>query len=201
MGTILEALAVIKGKDATGGTFDSVAAKINRIARAASALNRDVQKQMNMAALAERQATRLERGATLIGNGAKTAAGAAAAYEGSRALHAIAAHTVKSAADRGHEETRMAAAGMTEKEIKEAGELAGSISKRYPSLSQTELMHTARNVRSMVGTFEEASHVLEPLAQLRVVALGAHPEGRRAWRGFRQAREGHGDQGRHARPC
>jgi hypothetical protein len=38
MDNILEALAVIKGKDATGGAFDAVAAKIQRIARAANAL-------------------------------------------------------------------------------------------------------------------------------------------------------------------
>ena len=57
--TILEALAVIKGKDETGGAFDAVAQKIGRIARAANSLNRDVQKQMNVAATAERQIGRL----------------------------------------------------------------------------------------------------------------------------------------------
>lgn len=176
MGTILEALAVIKGKDATGGMFDSVAAKINRIARAANALNRDVQKQLSMASVAERQATRLERGSRAIGTGLKTAAGAAAAYEGSRAVRAIAEHTVRAAADRGHEETRMRASGMTAHEIEEAEKLSAEASKKFPSISQTEMMHMARNVRSMVGSFEEASHVIEPLARLRVVALGAHPE-------------------------
>lgn len=176
MGTILEALAVIKGKDATGGTFDAVAAKIQRISRAANALNRDVQKQLNLAAGAERAATRMERATTMLGRGTKVAAGAAAAYGGTHAIGALARETIKASADREHEKTRMAASGMTAQEIKEAGELAGNISKKFPSLSQTEIMHTARNVRSMVGTFEEATHVLEPLAQLRVVALGAHPE-------------------------
>ncbi len=176
MGTILEALAVIKGKDATGPAFDQVAAKIGRISRAANALNRDVQKQMNMAHVAERQAGRLERSSRVIGAGLKSAAGAAAAYEGSHAVRAIAAHTVKSASERGHEETRMAASGMTVAEIKEAGELAGSISKKYPSMSQTEAMHTARNIRSVVGHFEEATKIIDPLMKLRVVALGAHPE-------------------------
>jgi len=176
MGTILEALAVIKGKDATGPAFDQVAAKIGRISRAANALNRDVQKQLNMAHVAERQASRLERSSQVIGSGLKAAAGAAAAYEGSRAVRAIADHTVRSASDRGHEETRMAAGGMTPAEIKEANELAGSISRKYPSMSQTEVMHTARNVRSVVGHFEEATKILDPLMKLRVVALGAHPE-------------------------
>jgi hypothetical protein len=177
MGTILEALAVIKGKDATGPAFDQIAAKIGRVARAANALNRDVQKQLHLAAGAERAATRMDRAHAMIGRGAKMAVGAtAAAYGGSRAVSAIARETARVAADREHEKTRMSAAGMSDAEIKEAGELAGAISRKYPSLSQTEIMHTARNVRSMVGTFEEASHVLEPLAKLRVVALGAHPE-------------------------
>jgi hypothetical protein len=174
--TILEALAVIKGKDATGGAFDAVAHKIDRIARAANALNRDVNKQLATAKHAEVAATRLGRASASIGTGVKAAAGAAAVYEGSRAVKAIVHETVKATADRGHERVRMSVSGMPEDQIKEAAHLAGDISKRFPSVSQTEMMHMARNVRSMVGTFEEATHVLEPLAKLRVVALGAHPE-------------------------
>src|ERR1700694_3818673 len=120
MSNILEALAVIKGKDATGGAFDAVAAKIQRLARAANALNRDVSKQLATASRAEASASRLQRGSMAIGSGAKAAAGAVAAYEGSRAVRAIAAQTIKAGADRGHEETRMAASGMTGAEIKEA---------------------------------------------------------------------------------
>jgi hypothetical protein len=176
MSTILEALAVIKGKDATGGTFDAVANKIGRISRAANALNRDVQKQLNLAAGAERAASRMERASSMIGNSAKMAVGAAAAYGGGRAVSALAHETVKAASDRAHETTRMAASGMTEQEIKEAGDLAGSMSAKYKSLSQTEIMHTARNVRSVVGTFEEATKIIDPLMKLRVVAQGAHPE-------------------------
>ncbi|NEW96646.1 hypothetical protein [Rhodopseudomonas sp. BR0G17] len=176
MSQILEALAVIKGRDETGRTFETVAGKIKRLAQAANALNRDVQRQVNLAATAERSASRLSRASTAIGSGMKAAAGAAAAYEGSRIARAVAERTVRAASDRGHEETRMAAAGMTPGEIKDAEELSAEISRKYKSLSTTEMMHTARNVRSMVGTFEEASHILEPLAQLRVVALGAHPE-------------------------
>jgi hypothetical protein len=176
MANILEALAVIKGKDATGGAFDAVAAKIQRLSRAANMLNRDVQKQLATASRVDQAASRLQRGSLAIGSGAKMAAGAAAAYEGSRAVRAIAAHAAKSGADRGHEETRMAASGMSAAEIKEAGELSAQMSAKYKSLSQTEIMHTARNVRAVVGTFEEATKILDPLMQLRVVAQGAHPE-------------------------
>jgi hypothetical protein len=176
VGTILEALAVIKGKDATGGAFDAVAAKINRIARAANALNRDVQKQLNMAALVDRQGARLERASNTIATGARMAAGAAAAYGASRAVSALARETVRVSSDRAHEETRMSAAGMTPDEIKEANDLAGAMSLKYKSISQTDAMHTARNIRSVVGNFEEATKILDPLMRLRVVALGAHPE-------------------------
>jgi hypothetical protein len=50
--------------------FDAVAAKINRIARAANALNRDVQKQLNMA---RRRAagSLLERATSMIGTGTR----------------------------------------------------------------------------------------------------------------------------------
>ena len=176
MATILEALAVIKGKDATGGAFDAVAAKIQRLSRAANALNRDVQKQIATAGRVEASTSRLSRGSLAIGGGARMAAGAVAAYEGSRAVQAIVAHTIKASAERAHEEVRMSASGMSDAEIKEAGDLAGSMSAKYKSLSQTEIMHTARNVRAVVGNFEEATKILDPLMKLRVVAEGAHPE-------------------------
>ncbi|MBR0969613.1 hypothetical protein [Bradyrhizobium japonicum] len=70
----------------------------------------------------------------------------------------------------------MSAAGMTAEEIKEANDLAGAMSMKYKSISQTDAMHTARNIRSVVGNFEEATKILDPLMRLRVVALGAHPE-------------------------
>lgn len=176
MSTILEALAVIKGKDATGGAFDAVAQKIGRISRAANALNRDVQKQMSLAAGAERTATRMQRASAAIGTGAKMAAGGIAAYGGGRAVAALAHETVKAASDRGHEQARMAASGMTLDEINQANEVAAAMSKKYPSVSQTEAMHTVRNIRSVVGHFEEATKIIDPLMRLRVVALGAHPE-------------------------
>lgn len=176
MGTILEALAVIKAKDSTGGALDAVAQKIGRISRAANALNRDVQKQLNLAASAERAATRMERATTAIGHGAKFAAGAAATYGAGRAVSALTHETIKAGSDRAHEQTRMAASGMSDREIKEASDLAADVSKKYKSISETEIMHSARNIRSVVGSFEEATKIIDPLMRLRVVALGAHPE-------------------------
>ncbi|WP_194464250.1 hypothetical protein [Bradyrhizobium sp. CCBAU 53340] len=70
----------------------------------------------------------------------------------------------------------MRAAGMTDQEVKEAEELARATSAKYKSISTTEIMHSARNIRSVVGTFEEATKIIDPLMKLRVVAQGAHPE-------------------------
>lgn len=172
MGTILEALAVIKGKDATGGAFDAVAAKINRISRAANALNRDVQKQLSMAAVAERQAGRMERATSMIGAGAKMAA----TYGGAHLAIKTVERAARVAAAQAHEETRMRVAGMKDSEIKDAEDLSGALSMKYPALAKTDIMHAARNARSIVGSFEEAAEILEPMMKLKVIAFGAHPE-------------------------
>ncbi|MBU2704333.1 NH3-dependent NAD+ synthetase, partial [Sporomusaceae bacterium BoRhaA] len=73
------------------------------------------------------------------------------AYAGSTAARAIATHLAKSGSDRAHEEVRMRTSGMTEQEIKEAEELARATSAKYKSISTTEIMHTARNIRAVVG--------------------------------------------------
>jgi hypothetical protein len=176
MSTILEALAVIKAKDQTGGALESVTQKVNRMSRAWSALSRDVEKHIALGQRAEVQASRMARAGQAIGNGAKMAGAVGGAYAGSTAARAIATHLAKSGADRGHEEVRMRAAGMTDKEVKEAEELARATSAKYKSISTTEIMHSARNIRSVVGTFEEATKIIDPLMKLRVVAQGAHPE-------------------------
>lgn len=176
MSTILEALAVIKAKDQTGNALESVTQKVNRMSRAWSALSRDVEKHISLGQRAEAQASRLARVGERIATGAKMGAAVGGAYAGSSAARAIATHLAHSGADRGHEEVRMRASGMTEQEIKEAEELARATSAKYKSISTTEIMHSARNIRAVVGTFEEATKIIDPLMKLRVVAQGAHPE-------------------------
>jgi len=62
---------------------------------------------------------------------------------------------------------------MTAKEIKEANDLAGAISMNYELISQTDAIHTPRNIRSVVGNFEKTNKIMAPLMRLCVVALGA----------------------------
>lgn len=176
MSTILEALAVIKAKDETGNALESVTQKVNRMSRAWSALSRDVEKHISAGQRAEAQASRLARAGEKIHAGVKMASAVGGAYAGSTAARAIATHLAKSGSDRAHEEVRMRTSGMTEQEIKEAEELARATSAKYKSISTTEIMHTARNIRAVVGTFEEATKIIDPLMKLRVVAQGAHPD-------------------------
>ncbi|RDJ94264.1 hypothetical protein B4Q13_15750, partial [Lacticaseibacillus rhamnosus] len=78
------------------------------------------------------------------GTGGSLVLAGGAAYAAYMATRAMVEHTIKSGADRGHEEVRMRASGMTDAEIKEAEELAAKTSTKYQSLSTTDIMHTAR---------------------------------------------------------
>src|SRR5262245_40350950 len=97
MSTILEAQAVIKAKDATGGVFEAIAQKVGRLNRAAQSLNRDIQKQMAIGKAAEEQVTRLngmQRLGGAISSGAKMAGAAAATYGGARIAKSIVEKTI-----------------------------------------------------------------------------------------------------------
>ncbi|MCJ2016952.1 hypothetical protein MKK84_05850 [Methylobacterium sp. E-065] len=79
---------------------------------------------------------------------------------------------------RQHEEVRQRASGMSEHEVAEGRDRAAELSGKYRAFSQTEIMHSLRNARSIMGHFEEAQQVMDPMLKLRTVALGAHPEKR-----------------------
>jgi len=100
-------------------------------------------------------------------------AGGAGGFHG---VHSLIHNTVKAAAERAHEAVRMDVSGMSENEIAESEKLSGELSHRYKSLSQTTIMHSMRNMRAIVGTYEEAAKILDPVLKLRVAAQGAHPE-------------------------
>jgi hypothetical protein len=183
MSRILEAEAIVKAKDATGGVFEGIAGKIARINRAANSLSRDIEKQISLANRVEASMSRSERAfraASRAGHHIAGTAGAAAAtygaYQVERGARAFAHRSAVVGADRAHEKVRERAAGMTAAEIKESEDLANDLSARYKSLPATSLMHMTRNIRSVVGHFEEAKEILDPLAKLRVIAEGAHPE-------------------------
>ena len=82
---------------------------------------------------------------------------------------------VEAATARAHEMARARASGMTPEEMAEASAAAGNLAKQFPAIKQTELLHMLRNARSIVGSYEEAAQIMEPLARLRAVAQGARP--------------------------
>jgi hypothetical protein len=74
-----------------------------------------------------------------------------------------------------HEAVRMETAGFRPEEIEEGKRLAAHLSTKYPSVSQTALMHMFRNMVGTTGDVEEAKKAMEGFAPLRVVAQAARP--------------------------
>ena len=88
---------------------------------------------------------------------------------------------------------------MSADEIAKGEKLSAELAAKYPSIPQSEVMHSLRTARTVTGSFDEATDVLEPLTKLRVIAQAASPgtsaEDMRA--GVRQARQGLGSGRRH----
>jgi hypothetical protein len=53
--------------------------------------------------------------------------------------------------------------------------LSADLAAKYPSVAQSEIMHSLRTARTVTGSFDEATDVLEPLTKLRVIAQAASP--------------------------
>ena len=186
MTRILEAEARIKATDATGGTFEAIANKVARLGAAARAVSRELDiaraasnkvaslPSFDHRAAAGRQA--VYGRAAAIAHGAKSVGGGLAALGTANAMRSTMHELARAAAEGAHERVRMDVAGMTPDEIKEVEKHAAHLSEKYKSLSQTSIMHAARNIRSVVGSVEEATHILDPLIKLRVLAEGARPD-------------------------
>jgi hypothetical protein len=125
-------------------------------------------------AVQERQARSARRWASAkeLGGMAGTAAGLYAGH----VTHEVGREAIKATAEGAHERTRMEASGMTAAEIQEAEELSARLTGKFKSVGQTRILHLLRNARSIVGNYEEAGQIIEPLLQTYVVAQGAHPE-------------------------
>jgi hypothetical protein len=166
---IIQAEARISAVDATGQTFAAIATKVRGVTSAFKSLG-------NVGASGigsmSRNIGRLQHTMRAIA----PVASSAAAYEGMRGVSGLIHETMKATAERAHEQVRMDVAGMSESEIAAAERVSGELSQRYKALSQTTIMHALRNMRAIVGTYEEAGKILEPVLKLRIAAMGAHPE-------------------------
>jgi len=74
----------------------------------------------------------------------------------------------KSAAKQAHEFNDMQLAGMTEKEIEEAGAIMSRTNSKFKAISVNEILHTIRTMRSVFGGFEEAAELLEEVMKFRL---------------------------------
>jgi len=166
---VIQAEAIITAKDATGGAFREVAQKVQQLSSTMKSLGGAAG---TYGAGMNKTIGRLQ---SLMSTMAPIASGAAA-FEGMRGLHGIIHETVQATAGRAHERARMEAAGFSGAELQEAEKISQEISERDKARSTTTIMHSLRNLRAIVGSFDEAAKLIDPIAQLRIVTLGAHPE-------------------------
>lgn len=168
MARIIEAEARISAIDATGNTFAEISAKVRGLASTFRSLG-NVGAQ-NFAAM-DKTVSRLQSTMRVL----SPYAASAAAYEGMRGVSGLIHEAVSSTAARAHEAVRMEVSGMPASEIADAERVAAELSERYKALSQTTIMHSLRNMRAIVGTYEEAAKILDPILKLRIAAMGARP--------------------------
>jgi hypothetical protein len=197
-GRILEAKLVITGEDKTGPMFSAIEKKIaglNRqvqsVERQSRSVNRAAQQVSDVARSVARTSRAVARAPIPTGMGAavrvagatrmaaggigRSIAGVAAPIAGAFAAEEITRQVIEKGSERLHERVRMQLSGMGATEIADAEKAMGDLSRKFPSVDNTSLMHMLRNARSVVGSYEEAAHIMEPLAKLRIVAQAAHP--------------------------
>lgn len=86
-------------------------------------------------------------------------------YTAERAFHSVAKH----AAARNREEIREDMMGFSPDEKAEAERVANDISKKYPSLSRTDVMADLRKNTSRLGSFDRAKAVAKDYARARIM--------------------------------
>jgi hypothetical protein len=87
----------------------------------------------------------------------------------------LGAKSIGASSEREHEKVRMEAGGMDIADIAEADKITSDLSQKYRPLSKTSLLHSLRNVRSVVGSYDEAGKIMDTFAQMRVAVESSHP--------------------------
>jgi hypothetical protein len=186
---IMEAKAVISAEDKASSIIQRVGAALDRLVNAGRKVENvgkgfdGVGKGLGVAASnMDKLNAKMERFNSLgartsrIMREIKTATSAMAAVELARGTRGLVTQAAKAGSAGAHERVRMEAAGLTPSEIMDASSRALLMSAKFKTTSQTDILHMLRNMTSVVGTYEEATHILEPLLKLRTVAEGAHPD-------------------------
>ncbi len=181
-----ESQLVISAKDKTEAAFDEIGRRFDRLAMAGKRVNSVGRDFLNVASAVDRAGNKLEtferrmgRIETLsrrIGKAVGPLTNAGEAYAAWHTTRALGERAAKAATEGQHERVRMETAGMSAGEIAAAEGAAAKLSAEFKPLSQTTILHALRNARAIVGSYEEAAKVIEPMMRLRVIAQGAHPE-------------------------
>jgi hypothetical protein len=174
-GKILEAKLVIGGKDETGGMLSAIQAKIAKMSASAAATSKNAQAVMRMSVNTAQAEASIGRNRSAMRDMVRGAAAKAASLTAPIAAAMTAHEIARASGARVHERARMEASGMTAKEIADSEALAANISSKFPAIAQTDAMYMLRNARSIVGSYQEAAEIMEPLAKLRIIAQANRP--------------------------
>jgi hypothetical protein len=182
----IETRAVISAQDKTGTTFAQVAQKLKGMEAAAAHVSRrmdSVARGMSAVGVAQQRHADIARrmssvGPVLSGGGflGMTAAQRERALQTAAQAGVAVAMTapivkkvVQQSSARIHENLRMATAGMTPAEIADAQEQMSKLSREFKQTPSTDIGAMLRNARTVVGAYEEAVKIADPMLKLGTV--------------------------------
>ena len=168
---------VITAVDETKAAFNSIEARVKSLAATVASVDRSIGGMSRAVGSVGRNAAIARRGTGglgalgAVGGVAATATGLGGVYSAGLAARAAA----EAIGARQHEGARMDIAGKSPEEIRDAQAQVAKLATEFPNVSQSDLLHMLRNMRAIVGNYEEAAKIAEPLVKLRTLAQLARP--------------------------
>jgi hypothetical protein len=176
---VLESRLVIAGDDLTGPMFASIQAKMDALDGRIGTINATIGR---IGAATKPPAVVQDTTKAVDDAKAKTQAASGGMLNGLAGfVAAITGFEVVTAAweqkaEQLHEEMRQKLAAMSPEEIAEGEKIGADIASHYPSVAQSDVMHTLRSVRTVTGSYDEAKGLVEDITKLRTIAQAANPQ-------------------------
>lgn len=192
----IETKAVISAQDKTGATFSAVAQKLRGLEQTAASASRRMDsvargmssvwtKQMERASIAQKMsmvapviaAPGFQSRVAQFGSASfQTSMAAAAAAGAGAALAApVLRKIVQASAARGSELISQRTAGLSDKEIAQIQRAGAALSDRHTSISATAGEGMVRDLRTVVGSVENAIDIVDEVSKLRVILKRSTP--------------------------
>jgi len=173
---------VITAADETKAAFDAIEARVKSLASTIASVDRSIGGTSLAVGSVGRNAALSRRGTVApspaippslgaVGGFAATATGLGGVY----GVGLAARGSAEAIGARQHEGARMDIAGESPEEISAAQAQVAKLATEFPDISQSDLLHMLRNMRAIVGSYEEAAKIAEPLVKLRTLAQLARP--------------------------